>query len=73
MVWLCAAAAISYIHRNSIAVAEEAIRVDLGLSKPQMGWVLGSFFWGYALLQIPSGWVGDRFGSRGPLALFSAA
>jgi sugar phosphate permease len=73
MVWLCAAAAISYIHRNSIAVAEEAIRIDLGLSKPQMGWVLGSFFWGYAILQIPSGWVGDRFGSRGPLALFSAA
>ena len=73
MVWLCAAAAISYIHRNSIAVAEEAIRVDLGLSKTQMGWVLGAFFWGYAVLQIPSGWVGDRFGSRGPLALFSAA
>ena len=73
MVWLCAAAAISYVHRNSIAVAEEAIRVDLGLSKTQMGWVLGAFFWGYAVLQIPSGWVGDRFGSRGPLALFSAA
>ena len=73
MVWLCAAAAISYIHRNSIAVAEEAIRIDLGLTKLQMGWVMGAFFWGYALLQIPSGWVGDRFGSRGPLALFSAA
>lgn len=73
MVWLCAAAAISYVHRNSIAVAEEAIRLDLGLSKTQMGWVLGAFFWGYAVLQIPSGWVGDRYGSRGPLALFSAA
>lgn len=73
MVWLCAAAAISYIHRNSIAVAEEAIRADLGLSKLQMGWILGAFFWGYAVLQIPSGWVGDRFGSRRPLALFSAA
>lgn len=73
MAWLCAAAAISYIHRNSIAVAEEAIRLDLGLSKLQMGWVMGAFFWGYALLQIPSGWVGDRFGSRGPLAMFSAA
>jgi MFS family permease len=73
MVWLCAAAAISYVHRNSIAVAEEAIRIDLGLSKTQMGWVLGAFFWGYAVLQIPSGWLGDRFGSRGPLALFSAA
>ena len=49
-----------------------AIRLDLGLSKTQMGWVLGSFFWGYALLQIPSGWIGDRFGSRGPLTVFSA-
>jgi len=69
---LCAAAAISYIHRNAIAVAEESIRIDLGLSKTQMGWVLGSFFWGYALLQIPSGWIGDRYGSRGPLTIFSA-
>lgn len=73
LAWLCAAAAISYIHRNSIAVAEEAIRLDLGLTKAQMGWVLGSFFWGYALLQIPAGWIGDRFGSRGPLAAFAAA
>lgn len=73
LTWLCVAAAISYIHRNAIAVAEESIRLDLGLSKTQMGWVLGSFFWGYALLQIPSGWVSDRFGSRVPLAFFAAA
>jgi MFS family permease len=29
-----------------------------------MGIVLSAFFWSYALLQIPSGWVADRFGQK---------
>ena len=29
-----------------------------------MGWILASFRWGYALFQIPGGWLGDRIGPR---------
>src|SRR5204863_149931 len=35
----------------------------------QTGWVLGAFFWTYAALQLPSGWVVDRLGARGVYAL----
>jgi len=34
-----------------------------------MGWILSSFRWGYALFQIPGGWLGDRIGPRRALAL----
>lgn len=37
---------------------------DLQLSTSQTGIVLSSFFAGYALMQIPGGWLADRFGFR---------
>lgn len=70
---LCLAASISYVHRNLISVAATTIRDDLGLSDDQMGWLLSAFFIPYALVQIPSGWLGDRLGSRRALTIFSAA
>jgi len=72
LAWLCAAALISYIHRNAIAVAVTTISDDLMLTKDEMGWILGAFFWGYALLHIPAGWAADRWGTRRPLAVFAA-
>ncbi len=40
------------------------ITKDLQLSASQTGIVLSSFFAGYALMQIPGGWLADRFGFR---------
>jgi MFS transporter, ACS family, glucarate transporter len=40
------------------------ISKDLQLSASQTGIVLSSFFAGYALMQIPGGWLADRFGFR---------
>jgi MFS family permease len=34
---------------------------------------MGSFFLGYGLMQIPAGWLGDRWGSRKALTLFALA
>ena len=36
----------------------------LGLTDQQMGFVFSSFVIGYALFQIPGGWLGDRLGAR---------
>ena len=33
-------------------------------SKSLQGLVLGAFFWGYTAMQIPSGFLSDRFGAR---------
>ncbi|GGA29199.1 MFS transporter [Psychrobacillus lasiicapitis] len=40
------------------------ISKDLQLSTSQTGIVLSSFFAGYAIMQIPGGWLADRFGFR---------
>lgn len=71
--WLAAAAALAYLCRNCIVVAESTVRKDLQLSENAMGFILGSFFWSYALAQIPGGWSGQRFGSRRMLPILSVA
>ena len=53
-----------YIDRVCISVAKDAIGTDLGLSDKAMGWVLSAFALGYALFQVPSGMLADRFGPR---------
>jgi ACS family D-galactonate transporter-like MFS transporter len=38
-----------------------SIQKDLGLDPALVGFVLSAFFWGYAIMQIPAGWLADRF------------
>ena len=72
--WLAALAAIAYVCRTSIAVAEKEIRAALELSEEEMGLVMGpAFFWTYALAQIPTAWLGERYGSRLMIVIFAAA
>jgi sugar phosphate permease len=63
-------AVMLYLDRICIAFAERFIKEDLGLTNQQMGWVLSAFFWSYALGQVPSGWLADRFGGRVMLSLY---
>ncbi len=69
--WLTLAAALSYLCRNSVGVAESTIREDLGLTLEQSGWFMGAFFWTYAILQIPSGWFAERRGTRIAMSVFA--
>jgi sugar phosphate permease len=71
--WLCSGAMIAYLCRNSLGVAEKTIRLDLKISEESMGFIMGSFFWAYALCQIPGGLLGKKFGSRTWVPIFSAA
>ncbi|MFB7219740.1 MFS transporter [Streptomyces sp. NPDC002596] len=63
-VLLLGVVALNYIDRGSVSVALPLITKDLGLSKETTGFLLSAFFWTYALMQIPSGWLADRFGAR---------
>ncbi len=56
--------AIAYLDRVCIAVAAPAMKADLGLSDAQMGYVFSAFTLAYALFEVPSGWLADRFGPR---------
>ena len=65
MVWLCfLALAVNYTDRANLAVAAPSIKHALGVNDTTMGLLLGSFFWTYAIMQLPAGWLVDRFGAR---------
>ncbi|MCC2954681.1 MFS transporter [Massilia sp. IC2-477] len=55
---------INYLDRATLAVANEFIRADLGLSMGQMGILLSAFSWSYALCQLPVGVLVDKIGPR---------
>src|SRR5712691_6783684 len=71
LAWLCAAAALAYVSRNAIAVAESTVRKDLGLTKDESGWLMSAFFFSYALCQIPAAQLAQRLGPRRALAWFA--
>jgi sugar phosphate permease len=56
--------AIAYLDRVCISTAAGAIRLELNLSDAQLGYVFRAFTFSYALFEIPSGWLADRFGPR---------
>ena len=61
-------AMLLYIDRVCISVAKDSIAQELLLSDKQMGWILSIFALGYALFQVPSGAMADRYGPRAVLA-----
>ena len=59
---------ITYVDRVNISVAARQMMPALGLTQIQMGYIFSAFVFGYALFQIPGGWLGDRWGARKVLA-----
>ena len=51
---------INYIDRSNLSIAAPLVQEELHLSNTQLGTLLGAFFWAYALLQIPAGWLVDH-------------
>ena len=61
---LFAASLINYLDRAAISFALPLISKDFQLTGHGKGLLLSSFFWSYALMQIPVGWSADRFNLR---------
>ncbi|MEG5264784.1 MFS transporter [Pseudomonas sp. JDS28PS106] len=55
---------VNLIDRVSLSIAMPTIAREFSLSPSMQGLILSSFFWAYALLQVPGGWLIDRFGPR---------
>jgi MFS transporter, ACS family, glucarate transporter len=55
---------VTYIDRVNISVTARHMMPSLGLTDVQMGWIFSAFVFGYALFQVPGGWMGDRWGPR---------
>lgn len=59
----------TYMDRVCISAAKTGMQQDLGLSDQAIGYVFGIFAVGYALFQVPSGWMCDVLGARKALTL----
>ncbi|MFC1794836.1 MFS transporter [Planctomycetota bacterium] len=59
----------TYMDRACIASAADYIIKDLSISKEMLGLILGIFAVGYALFQVPSGWIADHLGARKALTI----
>ncbi|MEX3949723.1 MFS transporter [Paraburkholderia sp. EG287B] len=59
-----AAIAINYIDRTVLSAAAPRIQSQFHLSAVEMGVVMSAFFWSYALLQLPAGFLADRLGQK---------
>lgn len=66
---LFAASLINYLDRAVISFALPLIAKDFRLTSETKGLFLSSFFWSYALMQLPIGWCADRFNLRWLYAL----
>lgn len=67
---LCMTGGVAYLARTDVAVAQERMAPALGLSMADMGVITAwAFQLTYALLQVPAGIFGERFGARNTLAL----
>lgn len=56
------ASIINYIDRVNLSFAIGHIRQYLVLSSSQTGFLLAAWMWPYALANLPSGWLIDKFG-----------
>ena len=62
---------VAYIDRAnlSVALADQQFKTLFRLSDNDRGLLNSAFFWTYAFLQIPAGFLVDRFGVKYPYAL----
>jgi MFS family permease len=62
---------ISFIDRTSLssALADKHFVAEFGLTSVDRGWLNSAFFWSYGLMQLPMGWLVDRYGVKWPYTI----
>jgi ACS family glucarate transporter-like MFS transporter len=61
---LCLITVINYADRSTLAMAGPELTKQLGINNAQLGLAFSALGWSYVALQIPAGWLLDRFGSK---------
>jgi ACS family D-galactonate transporter-like MFS transporter len=55
---------LCYAQRGTLSIAAPFMIRELGINTETMGLMLSAFSWCYCFMQVPSGWIVDRFGVR---------
>ena len=53
---------LCYAQRGTLSIAAPFMIRELGINTETMGFMLSAFSWCYCFMQVPSGWIVDRFG-----------
>ncbi|WP_310634058.1 MULTISPECIES: MFS transporter [unclassified Paraburkholderia] len=69
LIWLLIGGIINYLDRANLAIAAPGMIHDLGLTRTQIGLLGTVFAWTYAVMQLPAGWIIDRFGAKRAYAI----
>ncbi|MFY4775715.1 MFS transporter [Metabacillus sp. RGM 3146] len=64
VIWLIIGGLINYLDRANLSIAAPEMMKDLKLSNTDIGLFGTLFSWSYALMQLPAGWLIDRFGAK---------
>lgn len=64
LAWACSLSMLTYVDRVCIKQVEQDMSTALGLTPQQFAWVFSAFGLAYALFEVPSGFLGDRYGPR---------
>jgi MFS family permease len=64
---------ISYVDRTNVALALPSMISDLHMDPMQAGGAVGIFFWGYLLLQIPGGYLAQRWSAKKVVSILLAS
>lgn len=62
---------ISFVDRTSLsaALADKRFVREFALTSVERGWLNSAVFWSYGLVQMPMGWIVDRYGVKWPYAI----
>jgi len=55
---------ITYLDRVCFGTVASDVQREFDLTESQKGWLFTAFAFSYAIFEVPSGWLGDRFGAR---------
>ncbi|MBU2704190.1 ACS family glucarate transporter-like MFS transporter [Sporomusaceae bacterium BoRhaA] len=64
LVMLFIVTTFNYADRATLSMAATAIKNDLAVDTITMGVAFSAFGWAYTAMQLPGGWLLDKFGSR---------
>ncbi len=53
-----------YIDKLSISISLVPMSKDLGITPSQKGMIMSAFFLGYAIMQVPMGFLNTKIGSK---------
>ena len=57
-------ALINHIDRANISIAAPVMMRELGWSETLFGVIFSAFLWGYTIIQLPGGYIADRYGGK---------